>query len=68
MAHAFNVSTPEGRGRRISEFEASLVLRASFRTSRATQKNHVSKQTNKQKGGGGSRKLLTVLDQICRDS
>jgi hypothetical protein len=43
-----------GRGRRIFEFEASLVYRVSFRTARATQRNPVSekkkdkKQTNKQ--------------------
>jgi hypothetical protein len=33
----------EGRGRRISEFEASLVYRVSSRTARATQRNPVSK-------------------------
>jgi hypothetical protein len=33
-----------GRGRRISEFEASLVYRVSSRTSRATQRNPVSKK------------------------
>jgi hypothetical protein len=43
-----------GRGRQISEFEASLVYRVSSRTARATQRNPVSnkqtkKQTNKQK-------------------
>jgi hypothetical protein len=46
-----------GRGRRISEFEASLVYRVCSRTARATQRNPVSKnkktnktkQTNKQK-------------------
>jgi hypothetical protein len=32
-----------GRGRQISEFEASLVYRVSSRTARATQKNPVSK-------------------------
>jgi hypothetical protein len=32
------------RGRRISEFEASLVYRVSFRTARATQRNPVSKK------------------------
>jgi hypothetical protein len=39
-----------GRGRRISEFEASLVYRVSSRTARATQRNPVSKKpkTNKQ--------------------
>jgi hypothetical protein len=38
-----------GRGRQISEFEASLVYRVSSRTARATQKNPVlkNKQTNK---------------------
>ena len=33
----------------ISEFEASLVYKVSSRTARATQRNSVSKQTNKQK-------------------
>jgi hypothetical protein len=46
-----------GRGRRISEFEASLVYKVSSRTPRAIQRNPVSKhkkqkiknkQTNKQ--------------------
>jgi hypothetical protein len=39
-----------GRGRRISEFEASLVYKVSSRTTRAIQRNPVSKnqkQTNK---------------------
>ena len=43
MAHAFNPSTQGGRGRLISEFEASLVYRMSFRTARGTQRNPVSK-------------------------
>jgi hypothetical protein len=33
----------EGRDRRISEFEASLINRVSSRTARATQRNPVSK-------------------------
>jgi hypothetical protein len=38
-----------GRGRRISEFEASLVYKVSSRTARAIQRNPVSKtKTNKQ--------------------
>jgi hypothetical protein len=41
-----------GRGRWISEFEASLVYKVSSRTARATQKNPVLKnkqtKTNKQ--------------------
>ena len=50
VAHAFN---PSSRGRWISEFEASLVYKLSFRTARAIQRNPVlknkNKQTNKQK-------------------
>jgi hypothetical protein len=37
-----------GRGRRISEFEASLVYRVSSRTVRATQRNPVLKNKTKQ--------------------
>ena len=37
------------RGRRISEFEASLVYKVSSRTARATQKNPVSTKQNKTK-------------------
>jgi hypothetical protein len=36
-----------GRGRRISEFEASLVYRVSSRTARATQRNPVLKKKKK---------------------
>jgi hypothetical protein len=39
----------EGRGRRISEFEASLVYRESSRTATATQRNPVSKNQKIQK-------------------
>ena len=38
-----------GRGRRISEFEASLVYRVSSRTARAIQRNPVSKTKTKNK-------------------
>jgi hypothetical protein len=38
-----------GRGRRISEFKASLVYRVSSRTARATQRNSVSKNQKKKK-------------------
>jgi hypothetical protein len=38
-----------GRGRCISEFEASLVYRVSSRTARTTQRNPVSKKTKKKK-------------------
>jgi hypothetical protein len=36
-----------GRGRWISEFEASLIYRVSSRTARATQRNPVSKTPKK---------------------
>jgi hypothetical protein len=38
-----------GRGRWISEFEASLVYRVSSRTARATQRNPVSKRKEKKR-------------------
>jgi hypothetical protein len=38
-----------GRGRRISEFEASLVYRVSSRTARATQRNPVLKKEKRKK-------------------
>jgi hypothetical protein len=38
-----------GRGRRISEFEASLVYKVSSRTARAIQRNPVSKKKKKKK-------------------
>jgi hypothetical protein len=38
-----------GRGRRISEFEASLVYKVSSRTARATQGNPVSGKTKQSK-------------------
>jgi hypothetical protein len=44
VAHAFNPHLG-GRGRRISEFKASLVFRVSSRTVRVTQRNPVSNKT-----------------------
>jgi hypothetical protein len=38
-----------GRGRQISEFEASLFYKVSSRTARATQRNPVSKNQLKKK-------------------
>ena len=38
-----------GRGRQISEFEASLVYKVSSRTARAIQRNPVSKNQKKKK-------------------
>jgi hypothetical protein len=47
--HAFKSQHLGGRGRRISEFEASLVYRVSSRTARATQRDPVSKKQTKKK-------------------
>jgi hypothetical protein len=38
-----------GRGRRISEFEASLIYRVSSRTARAAQRNRVSKKPKRKR-------------------
>jgi hypothetical protein len=45
-----------GRGRQISEFEASLVYRVSSRTARATQRNPVSKKKKKKKNKNKKKK------------
>jgi hypothetical protein len=46
-----------GRGRQISEFEASLVYRVSSRTARAIQRNPVSKnQKEKEKNKNKKKK------------
>jgi hypothetical protein len=50
-----------GRGKRISEFEASLVYRVSSRTARATQRNPVSKNKNKKGMGGGAGEMAQQL-------
>jgi hypothetical protein len=49
VAHAYNPQHSGGRGRQISEFEASLVYRMSSRTARAIQRNPVSKKKKKDK-------------------
>jgi hypothetical protein len=49
-----------GRGRRISEFEASLVYRVSFRTARDTQRNPVSKNKKKTKKKQKTKKRISV--------
>jgi hypothetical protein len=38
-----------GRGRQISEFDASLIYKVSSRTARAIQRNPVSKKKKKKK-------------------
>jgi hypothetical protein len=49
VAYAFNPSNLGDKGRRISEFEASLVYRVSSRTAKATQRNPVLKNQKKKK-------------------
>jgi hypothetical protein len=54
-----------GRGRRISEFEASLVCRVSSRTARATQRNSVLKEKEKRKKeSDGHRSPIKDLKKI----
>jgi hypothetical protein len=48
-----------GRGRQISEFEASLVYRVSSRTARATQRNPVLKKTKQNK-----KRKKEILDSL----
>jgi hypothetical protein len=45
-----------GRGRWISELEASLVYKVSSRTARAIQRNPVSKKKKKKKSTSGKKK------------
>ena len=49
VAHAFNPSTWEARGRQIPKFEASLVYKVSSRIARVIQRNPVSKNQKKKK-------------------
>jgi hypothetical protein len=60
-----------GRGRQISEFEASLVYKVSSRTAKATQRNPVSrnkknKNKNKNKNKQTNKTLLSLL--VCHIS
>jgi hypothetical protein len=48
-----------GRGRQISEFEASLAYKVSSRTYRAIQRNPVSKNKNKNKTTTTTKELIS---------
>jgi hypothetical protein len=56
-----------GRGRQISEFEASLLYKVSSRTARAIQRNPVSKKpknkTNKKKTNNKKKTKKTLKSQ-----
>jgi hypothetical protein len=60
-----------GRGRQISEFEASLVYKVSSRTARATQRNPVLKNQTKQRefmvGAGKMAQQLRALTAFSED-
>jgi hypothetical protein len=60
VAQAFNPSL-RGRGKQISEFEASQAYRVSSRTARATQRNPVSKNKNKQT------QIQTVIHTVTKE-
>jgi hypothetical protein len=49
VVHAFNPRTWEAPSRRISEFKASLVYRVSSRIARATQRNPVLKERERER-------------------
>jgi hypothetical protein len=51
-----------GRGRQISEFEASLVYKVSFRTARAMQRNPASKNNNNNNKNKNKNKNKTKTD------
>jgi hypothetical protein len=64
VAHAFNPS----RGRRISEFEASLVYRVSSRTARTIQRNPASrKQKNKKTKNKKQQQKKVVINRPSTD-
>jgi hypothetical protein len=52
-----------GKGRQISEFEASLVYRVSSKIARAAQRNPVSKN-KKQKTNKQNKKLISTIQHV----
>jgi hypothetical protein len=55
-----------GRGRQISEFEASLVYRVSSRIAEAIQRNPISKKQNERERGGGAKAQGKVWSVRCK--
>jgi hypothetical protein len=54
-----------GRDRQISEFEASLVYRLSFRTARAIQRNPASENQKKKKKNQNEKEIVFhIISQI----
>jgi len=58
--HTLNPNTGRQRQADLCEFEASLVYRVSSRTARDTQRNPVSKQTNKDQAN--KHRQVAVMD------
>jgi hypothetical protein len=54
-----------GRGRRISEFEASLVFKVSSRTARAIQRNPVSKNQKTKKQQQQQKRWTDLLNLLA---
>jgi hypothetical protein len=55
-----------GRGRRISEFDASLVYKVSSRTARAIQRNPVSNNNNNNNNNNNTHKKKKSTNLISR--
>jgi hypothetical protein len=53
-----------GRGRQISEFKASLVYRVSSRTTRATQRNPVSKNKQNNNNNNKNKNVIPMTLQV----
>jgi hypothetical protein len=53
-----------GRGRQISEFEASLVYKVSSRTARAIQRNPISKNQEKTKPNQTKKPLFGIYSLL----
>ena len=66
VVQVLNPSTSGGRGRQLSEFEASLVYRVSSRTARAIQRNPVLKKQANKKQPNKKRYLQTLLPKHKR--
>jgi hypothetical protein len=57
-----------GKGRQISEFEASLVYKVSSRTARATQRNPVSKKQKTNQPNNNNNKSIAPPEVSIRGS
>jgi hypothetical protein len=68
VAYTFKSQHLGGRGRQISEFEASLVYKVSSRTARAIQRNSVSKnKQNKTKPKNKKKENDLKTNQLYED-